>query len=254
MDINNLTVLNARENDTFLELQLISQKKFDEVVLLVRAGYYLSQDVLTAMVVLGPSGTQKIDDLLNAVHEGRYSDLTSWLRTYYGEQWKDRVGKYQLITIARNHLSSEECAKYQLWDALKYTNKADAMETLAKNKGIQYIKDYFKQLKTRTCKLHIDEEEQDRVITCLLKYKEHEILAKYGCWPALSQTLDGCSYVALKQDYKMLFSFLHWNEGNYFWDDQRAYCLGVLKRAFASLNKDQQKELKKYLKRYKADD
>ena len=257
METLKLTNLNEPGNDTFLELQLISQGKFDEVISLVKAGYRLSPDVLTAIAVLGgPTGSNYIYRALHAVHEGRYTHLTSWLQEYYGEEWKKYVAEYKLIAIAREELTSEECAQAELWDALKCTYKANAMETLAKHKGIQYIKDYFEQLCKKASNLESVQEEIDRVAECLLAHRQHEILAQYGRWKILSQTQSGCSYVALqaslKQNYQMLFSFLSWNRNEESWNDCRDYCLGVLQRAFSSLSKEQQKELKKYLKNKKS--
>ena len=133
-------------------------------------GYGIYPDVLNAVVMFGEE--KYISEILSAgqQHE-KYNEqnLLAWLQGYYEENWHDKVGEYKFIRIARNHLTSEECEKYQLWDALKYTNKAFALETLAKNKGIEFIKQYYINKFWNKSLSSLEKEEAKRVEKFLCK-------------------------------------------------------------------------------------
>lgn len=251
MNTEKLFRLNSAESEIFVELQLVLSNRLTELVGLIKAGYGIYPEVLNAVLMLGEE--KYISEILSAGQHEKYSEqnLLAWLQGYYEENWKDKVGEYGFIRIARNHLTSKECEKHQLWDALKYTNKAFALEVLAKNKGIEFIKQYYIDKFWNKPLSSCDKEEARRVEKFLCDKQENNFLYAYDCFETLGSSLSGCQYVALKGNYNLLLNFISWY--GYFadWKKCRTYCLGVLERAEASLSPEELKRFKDFQRRFR---
>ncbi len=252
MNTEKLFRLNSTESEIFVELQLVLSNRLTELIGLIKAGYGIYPDVLNAVVMFGEE--KYISEILSAgqQHE-KYNEqnLLAWLQGYYEENWHDKVGEYKFIRIARNHLTAKECEKYQLWDALKYTNKAFALETLAKNKGIEFIKQYYINKFWNKSLSSLEKEEAKRVEKFLCKKQEHDFLYAYDCFETLGLSHSGCQYIALKGNYRLLLNLISWY--GYFadWKECRTYCLEVLQRAETSLSPEELKDFKEYQRRFR---
>lgn len=251
MDTEKLFSLNSAESEIFVELQLVLSNRFTELVGLIKAGYGIYPDVLNAVLMLGKE--EYIPEILSAGKHEKYSEqkLLAWLQAYYEKDWQDKVGEYGFIKIARNHLTAKECEKHQLWDALTYTNKAYALEVLAKNKGIEFIKEYYIDKFWRKPLSTLDKEEAQRVKEFLCEKQENAFLYTYDCFETLGSSLSGCQYVAEKENYSLLLKFISWYGYNPTWKECRTYCLGVLERAEASLTPDELKNFKEYCRKFR---
>ncbi|MBR1604946.1 MAG: hypothetical protein IJ660_02430 [Alphaproteobacteria bacterium] len=251
MNKEKLFRLNSAESEIFVELQLVLSNRLTELVGLIKAGYGIYPEVLNAVLMLGEE--KYISEILSAGQHEKYDEqkLLAWLQAYYESDWKAKVGKYGFIRIARNHLTSKECEKYQLWDALKYANKAFALEVLAKNKGIDFIKQYYISKFWNKSLSSLDKEEAKKIEKFLCEKQEHDFLYAYNCFETLGTTISGCQYVASKGNYSLLLSFISWF--GYFpnWKECRTYCLGVLQRAETSLSPEELKDFKEYRRRFK---
>lgn len=250
MDYKELCSLNSADGEKFVELTLVLQGKFVELVGLIKSGYALYVDVLTTMALMG--GSEFIPKVLESVQDEKFNNqkMLSWLQIYFGDAWKDKIGEYKFIGLAREHLTSEECEKYQLWDALKFTNKCDALETLHKNLGMDYMKSYYEELAKSP--LMISKEELEKLSYFLAIKQENAFLYDKEAYKYLN-TFGGCTYIALKGNYTLLLSLISWNSSNpdSAWKFSKEYCFGVLERASASLSKEELKRYKQYKKLYK---
>ena len=239
MNKEKLFKLNSTESEIFVELQLVLSNRLTELVGLIKAGYGIYPEVLNAVLMLGEE--KYISEILSAGQHEKYDEqkLLAWLQAYYEENWHDKVGEYGFIRIARNHLTSKECEKHQLWDALKYTPKAYALETLAKNKGIEFIKQYYINKFWNKSLSSLEKEEAKRVEKFLCEKQEHDFLYAYDCFEAIGKTISGCQYVASKGNYSLLLNFISWY--GYFpdWKDCEKYCFDVLKQAESSLSESE---------------
>lgn len=250
MDTEKLFKLNSAESEIFVELQLVLSNRLTELVGLIKAGYGIYPEVLNAVLMLGEE--KYISEILSAGQHEKYSEqkLLAWLLAYYENDWIEKVGEYRLIRIARNHLSAEECEKYQLWEALKYTNKTDALDVLAKNKGIDFIKQWYEELLSYPDYSTERNATLQKIEAFLSQKQEFEFLYEHECSTVLGQSISGCEYVALKGNYKLLLSFISWNGYFTHWNKCKEYCFGVLERAEASLSPEELKRFKEARRRF----